>query len=215
MRQILHAEFAWPLPLMTPSPLHALRMQYEGGEPCATCGHVITQHERKHCETVLPTAIIPGFLYLGSYDTASRSEILKAMAITHILNVSLGGHWVDTVPRRSCTHLDTRRPKDGVLLSLPAQSQTVPTCEALYKNTFQYHTVSCTPPDFQECFDFIGELQMPFGKANLIGQADLHRRYTYALLNQYACLCLRIALCLHCQTLSTNSQRTARSWCTA
>lgn len=91
---------------------------YEGGEPCGTCGHVISQQEKKQCETVLPTAIIPGFLYLGSYDTASRSEILKAMAITHILN-------------------------------------TVPSCEALYKNTFQYHTVSTSPPQFQECFDFI------------------------------------------------------------
>lgn len=122
-------------PLMTPSPLHALRMQYEGGEPCATCGHVITQHERKHCETVLPTAIIPGFLYLGSYDTASRSEILKAMAITHILNVSLGGRCVDRVPRRSCTHLDTRRPKDGVLL-LPAC--TIADCPHM-RGTIQEH----------------------------------------------------------------------------
>lgn len=43
--------------------------------------------ERKQQDTVLPTAIIPGRLYLGSYDTASRSEILKAMGITHILNV--------------------------------------------------------------------------------------------------------------------------------
>lgn len=33
--------------------------------------------------------IIPGFLYLGSYDSASRSELLKTMGITHILNVSV------------------------------------------------------------------------------------------------------------------------------
>lgn len=40
----------------------------------------------------MPTAVVPGFLYLGSYDTASRQELLKAMQITDILNVSwLGG----------------------------------------------------------------------------------------------------------------------------
>jgi dual specificity MAP kinase phosphatase len=36
----------------------------------------------------MPTTILNGFLYLGSYDTASRQELLKAMGITHILNVS-------------------------------------------------------------------------------------------------------------------------------
>ncbi len=74
--------------LPRPIPLHA---QFEGMEPCSVCGHVLNQNEKKKFETVLPTAIIPGFLYLGSYDTASRSEILKAMAITHILNVGPGG----------------------------------------------------------------------------------------------------------------------------
>jgi len=91
---------------------------YEGGEPCSVCGHVMAACERKNNEAVIPTAVIPGFLYLGSYDTASRSELLKAMAITHILN-------------------------------------TVPSCQALFKNTFQYHTVSSTPPDFKECYEFI------------------------------------------------------------
>ncbi|KAG2442362.1 hypothetical protein HXX76_002448 [Chlamydomonas incerta] len=47
----------------------------------------MSQAERKHLEpSVLPTAVIPGSLYLGSYDTASRSELLRAMGITHILN---------------------------------------------------------------------------------------------------------------------------------
>lgn len=69
--------------------LYALSvLQYENGEPCTVCGHVMTTTERRQQESVLPTAIIPGSLYLGSYDTASRSEILKAMGITHILNVS-------------------------------------------------------------------------------------------------------------------------------
>ena len=35
-----------------------------------------------------PTEVLPKFLYLGSYDHASRSELLKVMDITHILNVS-------------------------------------------------------------------------------------------------------------------------------
>lgn len=92
----------------------------ESGEPCKICGHVMTVSERKQQDTVLPTAIIPGRLYLGSYDTASRSEILKAMGITHILN-------------------------------------TVPNNPALFKNTFTYHTASCAPVDFAECFQFIDE----------------------------------------------------------
>eukprot|EP00877_Chromochloris_zofingiensis_P013562 jgi/Chrzof1/845/Cz01g31050.t1 len=93
----------------------------EGGEPCSICGHVVssTQSRGQH-ESVMPTTIVPGFLYLGSYDTASRQELLKAMNITHILN-------------------------------------TVPTCQALYKNTFTYHTVSSAPPEFEECFAFLDQ----------------------------------------------------------
>ncbi|GLC38618.1 hypothetical protein PLESTB_000453000 [Pleodorina starrii] len=60
---------------------------HENGVPCQICGHVMTQAERRQLDhSVLPTAIIPGSLYLGSYDTASRSELLRAMGITHILN---------------------------------------------------------------------------------------------------------------------------------
>lgn len=64
-------------------------LQYEGGEPCSICGHVLVLQSsaNKPTESVMPTSIVPGFLYLGSYDTASRSEVLKAMAITHMLNV--------------------------------------------------------------------------------------------------------------------------------
>ncbi len=40
--------------------------------------------------------------------------------------------------------------------------QTVPNCQALYKNSFEYHTVSCAPPDFQECFQFLGEQIMNY-----------------------------------------------------
>ena len=61
--------------------------QYEGGEPCSICGHVIVLQQAEKPENVIPTTVIPGFLYLGNYDSASRAELLKAMNISHILNV--------------------------------------------------------------------------------------------------------------------------------
>ena len=65
-------------------------MQYEGGEPCSICGHVMIPAGGRGHESCMPTTILPGFLYLGSYDTASRQELLKAIGVTHILNVSSG-----------------------------------------------------------------------------------------------------------------------------
>ena len=32
--------------------------------------------------------------------------------------------------------------------------QTVPSCQTLYKNSFEYHTVTTAPPDFDECWSF-------------------------------------------------------------
>jgi dual specificity MAP kinase phosphatase len=61
------------------------------------CGHVLADcaAARPH-ESVMPTTVVPGFLYLGSYDTASRQELLKAMQITEILNVRERAFgWVD------------------------------------------------------------------------------------------------------------------------
>eukprot|EP00878_Enallax_costatus_P024513 GHUV01026163.1.p1 GENE.GHUV01026163.1~~GHUV01026163.1.p1 ORF type:complete len:131 (+),score=14.09 GHUV01026163.1:157-549(+) len=91
---------------------------YEGGEPCSICGHVMLPAGGKTHDSCMPTTIISGFLYLGSYDTASRQELLRSLNISHILN-------------------------------------TVPTCPALYKNTFTYHTVEDVPPKFEECFQFL------------------------------------------------------------
>ena len=54
------------------------------------CGHRLVKMEERVLPTetsAFPTEILPGFLYLGSYDNASRSELLKAMGVTHILNV--------------------------------------------------------------------------------------------------------------------------------
>ncbi len=38
--------------------------------------------------SAFPSEIVPGFLFLGSYDHASRHEILKTLGIGFILNVS-------------------------------------------------------------------------------------------------------------------------------
>jgi hypothetical protein len=47
-----------------------------------------------------------------------------------------------------------------LLLTLCCTLQTVPTCPALYKNTFTYHTVELAPPEFEECFTFLGKCGM-------------------------------------------------------
>jgi hypothetical protein len=80
-KDVAHAEHST---LLSPS---CVDMQYEGGEPCSICGHVMIPAGGRGHESCMPTTILNGFLYLGSYDTASRQELLKAMGITHILNV--------------------------------------------------------------------------------------------------------------------------------
>mmetsp|Transcript_25200 Transcript_25200/g.65420 ORF Transcript_25200/g.65420 Transcript_25200/m.65420 type:complete len:279 (-) Transcript_25200:127-963(-) len=61
---------------------------YEGGEPCSVCGHRLLSNteERVPVTSAFPSEIIPDFLFLGSYDNASRAELLKAMGIRYILN---------------------------------------------------------------------------------------------------------------------------------
>lgn len=51
------------------------------------CGHVLTVPGPSSSQQMMPTPIVSGFLYLGSYDTASRSEVLKTLGISHLLNV--------------------------------------------------------------------------------------------------------------------------------
>ena len=70
-------------------------LQYENGEPCSVCGHTLTVADPSLRASAYPSAILPQFLYLGSYDNAARSELLKTLGITHILNVrSPGGFCV-------------------------------------------------------------------------------------------------------------------------
>ena len=64
---------------------------YAAGEPCSICGHAAVPAAVPDCpaasDSAFPSEILPGFLYLGSYDNASRSELLKAMGIKQIINV--------------------------------------------------------------------------------------------------------------------------------
>ncbi|KAJ7964760.1 Protein-tyrosine-phosphatase [Quillaja saponaria] len=62
--------------------------KYEEGEVCSICGHRIPDPTEKTGLQVsaFPSEILPEFLYLGSYDNASRSELLKTQGISHILN---------------------------------------------------------------------------------------------------------------------------------
>lgn len=64
--------------------------KYEEGEVCATCGHRIPASFEKSStpSSAFPSEILPDFLYLGSYDNASRAELLKTQGISRVLNVS-------------------------------------------------------------------------------------------------------------------------------
>lgn len=64
--------------------------KYEEGEVCGICGHRIPATSEKTSIQVsaFPSEILPDFLYLGSYDNASRSELLKTQGISRVLNVS-------------------------------------------------------------------------------------------------------------------------------
>ena len=67
--------------------LRCVLLQYENGEPCSVCGHTLTVADPSQTASAYPSTILPQFLYLGSYDNAARSELLKTLGITHILNV--------------------------------------------------------------------------------------------------------------------------------
>ncbi|KAL5581760.1 hypothetical protein UlMin_014202 [Ulmus minor] len=62
--------------------------KYEEGEVCGICGHRIPVSSEKSSiqMSAFPSEILPEFLYLGSYDNASRSELLKTQGISRVLN---------------------------------------------------------------------------------------------------------------------------------
>ncbi|XP_051203616.1 protein-tyrosine-phosphatase IBR5 isoform X1 [Lolium perenne] len=63
--------------------------RYEEGEPCGVCGHrppVLAPAGVPRQDSAFPSEILKDLLFLGSYDNASRSELLKTLGISHILN---------------------------------------------------------------------------------------------------------------------------------
>nr|GMD35265.1 protein-tyrosine-phosphatase IBR5-like [Ipomoea batatas]GME19800.1 protein-tyrosine-phosphatase IBR5-like [Ipomoea batatas] len=63
--------------------------KYEEGEVCQICGHRMAGVAEKVSSiqvSAFPTEILPEFLYLGSYDNASRAELLKTQGISRVLN---------------------------------------------------------------------------------------------------------------------------------
>ncbi|KAL4447664.1 hypothetical protein ABPG75_004883 [Micractinium tetrahymenae] len=118
---------------------------YLGGEPCSVCGHRLETGPAASAAapppkppSAFPSEIVPGFLFLGSYDHASRQEILKTLGVGYILN-------------------------------------TVPSCQALYKNSFIYHTVSGSPPPFDECYAFLDKVQRKEGRVLVHCMSGLSR----------------------------------------
>uniref|UniRef100_A0A0D9WPP6 Tyrosine-protein phosphatase domain-containing protein n=1 Tax=Leersia perrieri TaxID=77586 RepID=A0A0D9WPP6_9ORYZ len=71
--------------------------KYEQGEVCGVCGHrppatamaagaQAQAAAPRQQDSAFPSEILKDFLFLGSYDNASRSELLKTIGISHILN---------------------------------------------------------------------------------------------------------------------------------
>uniref|UniRef100_A0A0E0NK82 Tyrosine-protein phosphatase domain-containing protein n=1 Tax=Oryza rufipogon TaxID=4529 RepID=A0A0E0NK82_ORYRU len=61
----------------------------EEGERCGVCGHrsgPMAGEPPATLDPAFPTEVLKDFLFLGSYNNASRSEVLKTLSITHILN---------------------------------------------------------------------------------------------------------------------------------
>ncbi|KAL2482165.1 Protein-tyrosine-phosphatase IBR5 [Forsythia ovata] len=65
--------------------------KYEEGEVCGICGHRMPSVSDNSAASSIhvsafPSEILPEFLYLGSYDNASRAELLKTQGISRVLN---------------------------------------------------------------------------------------------------------------------------------
>ncbi|PHT43155.1 Protein-tyrosine-phosphatase IBR5 [Capsicum baccatum] len=64
--------------------------KYEEGEPCGVCGHRMADISDKSSSIqviAFASEILPDFLFLGSYDNASRAELLKTQGISRVLNL--------------------------------------------------------------------------------------------------------------------------------
>ncbi|KAF0935633.1 hypothetical protein E2562_035085 [Oryza meyeriana var. granulata] len=98
----------------------------EEGERCGVCGHrsgPVAGESPARLDPAFPTEVLKDYLFLGSYNNASRSEVLKTLNITHILN---------TVP--DCQNLyqnpfTYHRIQDGRSLDFDAANNFVEQCE--------------------------------------------------------------------------------------
>ncbi|KAG9141215.1 hypothetical protein Leryth_001703 [Lithospermum erythrorhizon] len=146
--------------------------KYEAGEVCGICGHrlpVLTDKTPPIQLSLFPSEILPDFLYLGSYDDASRAQLLKTQGISRVLNdlINLAGdvNWYCCFSVEDLSILvswDTSfvvEDYDCVFMSIHYNftkkqlDKTVPACQNLYKNSFTYHCL-------QE------EQKLPFDDAN-------------------------------------------------
>ncbi len=57
---------------------------------------ILAVNKIKAVEGNFPTAIVPGFLYLGSYDNAKSKDVFRNLGITHVLNMA--GELEDAFP---------------------------------------------------------------------------------------------------------------------
>ena len=116
---------------------------YAAGEACSVCGHSAASASAPAAaakDSAFPSEVVPEFLYLGSYDNASRSELLKAMGITAILNVRLAATQITqggcncvsqrphTPARGSRSPIYTRRARLAHLPLRPLLSAAGPAC---------------------------------------------------------------------------------------
>ncbi|KAK1273122.1 Protein-tyrosine-phosphatase IBR5 [Acorus gramineus] len=137
--------------------------KYEEGEVCGICGHRMALNTERpiHHSSAFPSEIIPEFLYLGSYDNASRSELLKTQGISCILNKLLFPKSFKLAFSKGDKIEDSALLYEGVTvwfstlgwnvsniliagaLHLDGEfmggERTVPACQNLYKNSFTYH----------------------------------------------------------------------------
>ncbi|KAF3678351.1 Protein-tyrosine-phosphatase IBR5 [Capsicum annuum] len=124
--------------------------KYEEGEVCGICGHRMPDVSDKGSTiqvSAFPSEILPEFLYLGSYDNASRAELLKTLGISRILNIQLP-------IKENAKIAEINQAFIRVYAKIAEINQafirTVPACQNLYKNSFTYH---CLQDDRNLAFD--------------------------------------------------------------
>ncbi|KAM3301525.1 hypothetical protein P3S67_016027 [Capsicum chacoense] len=64
--------------------------KYEEGVPCGVCGHRMADISDKSSSiqvSAFASEILLDFLFLGSYDNASRAELLKTQGISRVVNM--------------------------------------------------------------------------------------------------------------------------------